>query len=299
MSHQNPGPNHVFESEQLHLSQPSQTYHNQHQWVIIDESSSIASPNQRSNRPSPPVPVIKVPFPPMVNPEELITRPRKVKSKLPTKPPNAFMIYRMQYVKELHARDHRLPMRSVSSAVASSWREEPEHIVEHYEEIAREASRIYNQKFPKPPTPQKGPVARHSRRRTINIQSGIPMTHIDNSPRPHFHSLHRFYPSDHHSHRSSLSTIVHGHHNYHMHSSNPQNQAIPSMMESHYSSNLLGRPSMRPLRSLSTPYSPTTNHSSTTSPFHMPSLPHVHSFHYMDDAANNTSEWDFAASAHA
>ncbi|CAG8712392.1 14662_t:CDS:1, partial [Acaulospora colombiana] len=101
---------------------------NNHQWIIVDESSSISSPNQRANRPAPPIPLIKVPFPPLVNPEELITRPRKAKSKAPTKPPNAFMIYRMQYVKELHAREHRLPMRSVSAAVASSWRGEPEHV---------------------------------------------------------------------------------------------------------------------------------------------------------------------------
>ncbi|CAJ0828003.1 3691_t:CDS:2, partial [Entrophospora sp. SA101] len=97
------------------------------------------------------LPNIKVPFPPIINLKELISRPRKGKTKVPSKPPNAFMIYRMQYVKELHARNHRLPMRSISPSVANSWREEPDSVVNHYEQLARDASKYYNLKYPKPP----------------------------------------------------------------------------------------------------------------------------------------------------
>ncbi|RHZ46981.1 hypothetical protein Glove_600g3 [Diversispora epigaea] len=299
--------------DQLQLQ--SQPFHNHHEWIIVDESSSIASPNQRNNnnRPLPSVPLIKVPFPPNVNPEELIIKPRKAKAKLPTKPPNAFMIYRMQYVKELHARDHRLPMRSVSSAVASSWRGEPEHVVEHYEVIAKEASRIYNQKFPKPPSPQKSLGVRQPQRRngsSINMNmsdiTNQPLvgsvTQIDNSRSNHFP---RYYSTEHHSNRSltnslgAHSSLVHNNNypNNRMHSSNVQNPIpIPSVMDAHYSSNILERPSMLQIRSLSNSY-PTTNTNVSPSTFHMPSLPHVHSlttapFHYMD-------EWDFTTPAHA
>src|SRR6266496_2397542 len=93
------------------------------------------------------------PFPPSVNPEDLILKPRKPKSKLPTKPPNAFIIYRMQYVKELHKRGYSLPMRSVSASVASAWRDEPDHIIDYYKEIAI-------QKYPKPPVQLRSVVGK-------------------------------------------------------------------------------------------------------------------------------------------
>ncbi|CAG8752302.1 27779_t:CDS:2, partial [Dentiscutata erythropus] len=137
----------------------------------IDESSF--SPN-KENKPS--VPVIKVPFPPMVNPEELVTRQRKVKSKkvksqIPTKPPNAFLIYRMQYIKELHNENYHLSMRVISSAIANSWRNEPDNVIEHYENIARQANKIFKQKFPKPPTHQKITVS-HSHKKTCEMSKG-------------------------------------------------------------------------------------------------------------------------------
>ncbi|CAJ0626241.1 11259_t:CDS:2 [Entrophospora sp. SA101] len=103
---------------------------------IVDRTSSASK-----------LPNIKVPFPPIINLKELISRPRKGKTKVPSKPPNAFMIYRMQYVKELHARNHRLPMRSISPSVANSWREEPDSVVNHYEQLARDAKHHLNTRF--------------------------------------------------------------------------------------------------------------------------------------------------------
>ncbi|CAG8705035.1 6113_t:CDS:2, partial [Acaulospora morrowiae] len=55
---------------------------------------------------------------------------------------------------------------SVSAAVACSWRGEPENMVEHYEDIAKEVNRIYNLKFPKPTSPQKGSGVRQPQRRS-------------------------------------------------------------------------------------------------------------------------------------
>ncbi|CAG8518627.1 1621_t:CDS:2 [Ambispora gerdemannii] len=137
-----------------------QQQHASSQWLIIDESASVASPNSQirtnSNNNAIPQPIIKVPFPPQVNPEDLITKQRK--GKIPTKPPNAFMIYRMKYVEELHARGFRLPMRDVSASVASSWKDEPEIIIAHYEEIARETTSAnqsggFLRQMTLPPTP--------------------------------------------------------------------------------------------------------------------------------------------------
>jgi len=47
-------------------------HQNNNQCVITDESSSIAFPNQRNNYPQPYLPIIKIPFSPSVNPEDLI-----------------------------------------------------------------------------------------------------------------------------------------------------------------------------------------------------------------------------------
>ncbi|CAG8461063.1 1345_t:CDS:1 [Dentiscutata erythropus] len=134
--------------------------------VFINESNKSFSINSRNqlNNSSLQIPVIKVPFPPIVDIDDLITRQR-VGKKPHTKPPNAFLIYRMQYVKEL-AKTHRLPIRAISSIIASSWRQEPNHVVDHYENIADQAKKRFDLNFLKP-TFQKVPVSRHSRQRTI------------------------------------------------------------------------------------------------------------------------------------
>lgn len=289
-------------------------YHNNNQWVIIDESSSIASPNQRNNRPQPPLPIIKVPFPPSVNPEELILKPRKAKSKLPTKPPNAFMIYRMQYVKELHARDYRLPMRSVSASVASAWRDEPEHIVEYYEDIAREASKIYNQKYPKPPVQQRSVVGKppvQRRRSGLTSLSSTPsfddlnghvLNHTDDLRQHHYNYNPIRYYSDHNRTlpNGTAHSLTHGgsnhyHNHHHMHSP----PAIPSLITEHHhygnSGGILGRSHVRSPKSLAAPYPPTSN-------IHM-QLPHVNTLvnplHYMDEGVTTSpTDWDFSNSHH-
>ncbi|CAI2168143.1 9487_t:CDS:1 [Funneliformis geosporum] len=275
---------------------------NNHHWVIIDESSSIAT-NQRSNLPQPPLPIIKVPFPPNVDPEELILKPRKAKSKLPTKPPNAFMIYRMQYVKELHAKDYRLPMRSVSASVASAWREEPEQIVEFYEKIAREASKIYNEKYPKPTLQPRLSVEKHGQKRRNGLTNGTSTSlghlnhlndhafnHNENTRPSHF----RYFPGTTTLENHSLAHY----HNHNMHSP-PSSLAIPSLMTDYDNSGVFGRAQMRSPRTLSAPYSSTNSTNSLLpSNLHM-QLPHVNSLSnaplqsYMEEGATCPTGWDF------
>ncbi|CAG8594181.1 11010_t:CDS:1 [Funneliformis mosseae] len=275
-------------------------------WVIIDESSSIAT-NQRSNLPQPPLPIIRVPFPPNVNPEELILKPRKAKSKLPTKPPNAFMIYRMQYVKELHAKDYRLPMRSVSASVASAWREEPDHVVEYYEDIAREASKIYNQKYPKPTLQPRLSVEKHGQKRRNGLTNATspPLGHLndhalnhnDNTRQNHY----RYF--DYNRPLNTGTTTLENHslasyHNHNMHS--PPPLAIPSLMTDYNNSGILGRTQMRSPRTLSAPYSSTNSTNSLLSANLHIQLPHVNSLsnaplqNYMEESSTSPTGWDFA-----
>ncbi|CAG8622463.1 1050_t:CDS:1 [Funneliformis caledonium] len=275
-------------------------------WVIIDESSSIAT-NQRSNLPQPPLPIIRVPFPPNVNPEELILKPRKAKSKLPTKPPNAFMIYRMQYVKELHAKDYRLPMRSVSASVASAWREEPDHVVEYYEDIAREASKIYNQKYPKPTLQPRLSVEKHGQKRRNGLTNATSpplghfndhaLNHNDNTRQNHY----RYF--DYNRPLNTGTTTLENHslasyHNHNMHS--PPPLAIPSLMTDYSNSGILGRTQMRSPRTLSAPYS-STNSTNSLLPANLHiQLPHVNSLsnaplqNYMEESSTSPTGWDFA-----
>ncbi|CAG8764533.1 1790_t:CDS:1, partial [Acaulospora colombiana] len=165
-------------------------------------------------------------------------------------------------------------------------------------DIAKEASRIYNQKFPKPPSPQKGGsgVRQPPRRRSsgINNMSDIinqpltgSFTQIDDSQRSH----HRYYTGD--------NSLTHNHyHGNHLQSTNVQHIPFPSIADAQYSSSILNRPSVRSARPLPNPYTTTP----TSSTFHMPSLPHVNSlttasFNYMDETGPN--DWDFATAAHA
>ncbi|CAG8656412.1 45804_t:CDS:2 [Gigaspora margarita] len=139
--------------------------HNFH-FIITTEPSLI---NQKNNK----SPVIEVPFPPSIDLEKIITRK---KNKISTKPPNAFFIYRMQYIKELHNRNYYLSMRIISPAVANSWRKEPYHVIKYYEEIARETNEIFKKKFPRLPTFQKKPVLHFQQKTNIDISNSPYLT---------------------------------------------------------------------------------------------------------------------------
>ncbi|CAG8578661.1 2771_t:CDS:1 [Paraglomus occultum] len=127
----------------------------QHRWVIIDEAQIMTSPACHQKH-TPILPHIVVPFPPQINPKDLIIKQNK-KSKKATKPPNAFMIYRMRYVQQLHSKGYRLPMRDLSPLISKSWREQPDIVVQHYEQLAKEASSYYNEINERVPKRQSEP----------------------------------------------------------------------------------------------------------------------------------------------
>ncbi|CAG8624413.1 14775_t:CDS:1 [Acaulospora colombiana] len=90
-----------------------------------------------------PPPKLTLPFPPQINAEDLIdTKTRK----LPSKPPNAFFIYRKVYTKELVAQNFRFKMTDVSPLVSTSWKLESDEVKTKYKEIARDVRQIYKKK---------------------------------------------------------------------------------------------------------------------------------------------------------
>jgi len=217
----------------------------------------------------------------------------------------------------LHARDYRLPMRSVSASVASAWREEADHIVEYYEEIAREASKIYNQKYPKPPVQSKPAVERQTQRRRSGLtkSTSTPLSghlNYDNTRQHHYNPI-RYY-SDYNRPLTGTTTLenhslaqCNGNNHYqHIHSP-PPSLVMPSLMteQQHYgSSGFLERIQMRPPRSFSAPYPSTNSTNGLLSPNLNTQLPHVNSLtnaplqHYMEESTTSPTEWDFANTAH-
>ncbi|RIA80819.1 hypothetical protein C1645_866100 [Glomus cerebriforme] len=89
-----------------------------------------------------PPPNLTLHFPPHIVPEDLINSKTR---KLPSKPPNAFFIYRKVYTKELIAQNLRFKMTDVSPWVSTSWKLEPEEVKAKYKEIAEEVRKIYKQ----------------------------------------------------------------------------------------------------------------------------------------------------------
>ncbi|CAG8486798.1 12379_t:CDS:1 [Cetraspora pellucida] len=116
----------------------------QQEWIFIDESDIITSPAQ-SLRPLIPDQNlhINVPFPPEINPVDLIRRNKN--GELLSRATNKFLIYRNEYAKELQARGFKLSMREVSRMAAQSWKKEPQQVKRKYEDIAREVEKLHVQ----------------------------------------------------------------------------------------------------------------------------------------------------------
>ncbi len=108
--------------------------------------------------------LVKPPFPPQITSKDLIVH--KKNGDVPSRSPNAFMIYRKLFVDELHNKGLYLPMTTASSMTASSWKNEPEFVKQEYRRIASEAKsrhlRLYSNQIP-----------RKRNQRKIRIQSQI------------------------------------------------------------------------------------------------------------------------------
>ncbi|CAG8535373.1 149_t:CDS:2 [Ambispora leptoticha] len=92
------------------------------------------------NIPADKVPAVQVPFPPDVDPKDLIRRdPSGI---LRARATNKFLIYRSQYAKALKAKGYCISMRTVSALASKSWQKEPRKVQRKYEELAKEVAKI-------------------------------------------------------------------------------------------------------------------------------------------------------------
>ncbi|CAG8465095.1 6285_t:CDS:1 [Ambispora gerdemannii] len=93
------------------------------------------------------VEIIRPPFPPSTTLEELVRI--KPNGDVPSKPPNAFIIYRGAAVKELHTRGYNLQMTRISPLISNAWKTEPENVTSYYKDLAKGAKRLYKERWPK------------------------------------------------------------------------------------------------------------------------------------------------------
>ncbi|CAB4386126.1 hypothetical protein RhiirA5_498320 [Rhizophagus irregularis] len=108
-------------------------------------SSSVETSPVLNQDPSPMV-LIKPPFPPTINIDDLVTS--KPNGDKPSKSSNAFIIYRKAYVKELHSRGINLQMTQISPMVSESWKQEPDSVKAEYKRLAEAAKKRYKEMWP-------------------------------------------------------------------------------------------------------------------------------------------------------
>ncbi|CAJ0762701.1 14527_t:CDS:1, partial [Entrophospora sp. SA101] len=98
-------------------------------------------------------PFVKPPFPPVIDVRELITKQNN--GKLPTRSPNAFIIYRKVFLDTAQADGYTLPMTVISAMVSKSWESEPQYVKDEYKKLAKEAFNRLNEMNPKSTKPNK------------------------------------------------------------------------------------------------------------------------------------------------
>jgi len=91
-----------------------------------------------------PISKIELPFPPIIRASDIVNRrkPSRVKSKSP----NAFLIYRKAFLNELSHLKHNLRMTDVSKLVSKYWGNETEDVKDEYRKIAQQVEVELNEK---------------------------------------------------------------------------------------------------------------------------------------------------------
>ncbi|CAG8457589.1 2597_t:CDS:1 [Ambispora leptoticha] len=105
---------------------------------LPSSSTSDANNNSTDQSSSSEVPKIKVNFVPKITIQELLNK-RKPNDKL-SKPPNAFIIYRGEYLKEAKRQKIAMPMTKLSQMASISWREEEAYVKKWYNDLSNEVA---------------------------------------------------------------------------------------------------------------------------------------------------------------
>ncbi|CAG8690717.1 7983_t:CDS:2 [Cetraspora pellucida] len=87
-----------------------------------------------------------LPFPPTIQIEDLVAKltSKTSKPKL-ARFPNAFIIYRSEYVQFLKDKGLNFPMTMLSAMTSSAWKQEPTCVKDAYTLISNEAEKLYKQ----------------------------------------------------------------------------------------------------------------------------------------------------------
>ncbi|CAG8481713.1 16027_t:CDS:1 [Dentiscutata erythropus] len=91
-------------------------------------------------------PFIKPPFPPAIDPHDLITLLPNGKT---SKAPNAFLIYRKAFIDAARKDGYSLPMTVISTMASQSWMQESEIVKNEYKQLAKDAFDYRNEIVPK------------------------------------------------------------------------------------------------------------------------------------------------------
>ncbi|CAG8715563.1 2303_t:CDS:1 [Acaulospora morrowiae] len=91
------------------------------------------------------IPLLKLPFPPKIKASD-ITSKRKI-SEINLRPPNAFIIYRKDFLNHLSTSKHgSLKMTEASKLVSIHWNNEPDNVKEAYKQISKQVEDELNEK---------------------------------------------------------------------------------------------------------------------------------------------------------
>lgn len=118
---------------------------------IFLDSSDPSMPNQVFLDDPISLSIVKLPFPPQIDPYKLITDRKQDggMSRIPARTPNAFILYRKIFIESARKEGYHLPMTVISSMASKSWKHEPDNVKEEYKKISKQAFEIRKQLFPK------------------------------------------------------------------------------------------------------------------------------------------------------
>jgi hypothetical protein len=116
----------IDDFENMELDDPSNSSNMSTIEKVIKAFSSVNDADNLLN--------ISVPFPPQITAEEILERN---KSKGRKKAPNNFMIYRMEYTKELKTKNiSNINLFNMSVLAALKWKSEPPEVKQAYKDIS-------------------------------------------------------------------------------------------------------------------------------------------------------------------
>ncbi|GBC05558.1 hypothetical protein RclHR1_00630005 [Rhizophagus clarus] len=92
-------------------------------------------------------PIIKVPFPPVIDPRNLIVKTKD--GRIPSRAPNAYIIYHKIFIETARNDGYHLPITVISSMSSQSWVQESDVVKAEYKRLAKEAYEVRNEMLPK------------------------------------------------------------------------------------------------------------------------------------------------------